>query len=90
MAPWCPNTQQSVYVTDGVSQSAGVGWHSESVPVFNLLTIREFRAYRSGVADGSVMPGYDAVLVGNVMPMLRGNVMTSSSNRGAGNEVHLI
>jgi len=90
MAPRCRNTQQSVYVTDGASQSAGVGWHIASVSVFNLLTIQEFRAYRSGEAEDSVIPVYDAVSVGNRIPMFRGNVMTSFSNRGAGNEVHLI
>jgi len=52
--------------------------------------IREFRAYRSGEADDSVIPVYDAVPVGNRIPVFRGNVMTSFSNRGAGNEVHLI
>jgi len=90
MAPQCRNTQQSVYVTDGASQSAGAGWHIASVPVFNLLTIRKFRAYRSGEVDDSVIPVHDAVSVGNRITMFRGNVMISFSNRGADNEVHSI
>ena len=46
----------------------------------NSNIAREFLGFRSGVAEASVLPGYDATPLGNSSPTLRHYVMVSSSS----------
>lgn len=45
----------------------------------NSNYVREFLGLRSGVAEMSVLPGYDATPMGNIFATFRGCVMVSSS-----------
>jgi hypothetical protein len=46
----------------------------------NSNTAREFLGFRSGVAEASVLPGYNATPLGNSSPTLRDYVIVSSSS----------
>jgi hypothetical protein len=46
----------------------------------NSNTTREFLDFRSGVAEVSVLPGYDATPLGNSIATFRNHVMVSSSS----------